>query len=539
MAKHPLDGKTLDLFGEPIAPETEALLERCGVPIKAVAGGAKRPLPAPPTSTGWPAPQPMAAKVESEPYPRDALPSAIRAAVDEVAGFVKAPIPLVASSALAAVSLVCQAHGDVKRAEKLQGPTSLALLNIADSGERKSTVDGFFTQPIRDYEKEKLQQGKPEREKHDAAMAAWLVKCGGVSEKIRQLSKEGKQTEGAEGELRTLHHNKPKPPRTHRLIYSDTTPESLAYDLHIKYPSAGVISAEAGIVFGAHGMGKDSVMRNMALLNILWDGGSLSIDRRTSESFTLYGARLTMALQIQESTLREFFARSGALARGTGFLARFLLAWPESTQGTRFFTEPPKHWPHLSAFHERIKAILNNPIPLDENDKLAPPVMSMTPDAKAAWVAYHDAIERQLAGGGELYDVRDVASKSADNAVRLAALFQMFEGSGGQISLDAFERAGRIAAWHLNESRRFFGELALPPEMADAVRLDGWLISYCRNQRTHIIATRDVQRLGPIRDGEKLRLALQGIEELDRVRVTQNQKRKMIMVNPALLEVAQ
>ena len=54
------------------------------------------------------------------------------------------------------------------------------------------------------------------------------------------------------------------------------------------------------------------------------------------------GARLTVALQVQEPTLREFFTRSGALARGTGFLARFLVAWPESTQGQRADSPKPR-----------------------------------------------------------------------------------------------------------------------------------------------------------------------------------------------------
>ena len=85
----------------------------------------------------------------------------------------------------------------------------------------------------------------------------------------------------------------------------------------------------------------------------------------------------------------------------------------------------------------------------------------------------------------------------------------------------AFEGASRIAAWHLNESRRFFGELALPAELADAARLDSWLIEYCRRERTHLVATREAQRLGPIRDKEKLTTALRELEELDRVKVAQ------------------
>lgn len=242
-----------------------------------------------------------------------------------------------------------------------------------------------------------------------------------------------------------------------------------------------------------------------------------------------------MALQVQEPTLREFFTRSGALARGTGFLARFLVAWPESTQGQRPFTDPPANWPHLAAFHRRIAAILDQPAPIDEDGALTPPMLPLTTEAKAAWVEYHNAIESELSSGGELYDVRDVASKSADNAARLAALFQMFEGAGGAIGADAFEGASRITAWHLHEARRFFGELALPAELADAARLDSWLIEYCQRERTHLVPTREAQRLGPIRDKEKLTAALRELEELDRVKVAQEGRRKTIKVNPALV----
>jgi putative DNA primase/helicase len=51
-----------------------------------------------PEGNGWPDPHPLAAKIEPEAYPLDALPDTIRAAVEEVAGFVKAPAALVASA---------------------------------------------------------------------------------------------------------------------------------------------------------------------------------------------------------------------------------------------------------------------------------------------------------------------------------------------------------------------------------------------------------------------------------------------------------
>ncbi len=489
---------------------------------------------------GWPDPQPLAAKIEPEPYPLDALPDTIRAAVEEVAGFVKAPAALVASSALAALSLACQAHIDAKRAEKLHGPVGLFLLTIADSGERKSTCDGFFTSAIRQYQEEQAEAMKPAIKEYQAAIAAWEAERDGILSAVKDAGKKGKPTDKLRGDLAQLQQDKPEPPRVPRLILGDETPENLAWSLAKQWPSAGVLSSEAGVVFGSHGMGKDSAMRNLALLNVLWDGGEFVRGRRKEgESFTVRGARLTMGLMIQETTLREYFSKSGGLARGTGFLARFLVAWPESTIGTRMFTEAPANWPHLAAYHRRIAAILNQPAPIDEDGALTPPMLHLTPEAKAAWAEYHDAIERELASGGELREVKDVASKSADNAARLAALFQMFEhGMGGAVGFDALDRATTITAWHLSESRRFFGELALPAELADAARLDSWLIEHCRQARTHMVGKNHVRQHGPLRDGSRLDAAIRELAELDRLQLVKDGKRLTIHLNPALVGVA-
>lgn len=489
--------------------------------------------------TGWPEPQPLTAKVEAEDYPVEALPGTIRAAVEEVHGFVKAPLPMVASSALAALSLAIQAHVDVKRAERLSGPVGKFFLTIADSGERKSTCDGFFMKAIRDYQDAQAEAAKPLLADYRADFDAWEAKRNGIKEKIRQQSKAGKPTLSDELALRELEHSKPELPRVPRLIYADVTPEAMAYGLARHWPSGAVISSEAGIVFGSHGMSKESVMRNLGLLNQLWDGTSLTIDRRSTESFTVRGARLTVALQVQEPTLREFFRSTGALARGTGFLARFLVAWPESTQGYRPFTEAPASWPHLETFHRRITAILEQPIPMDDDGALTPALLSLDREAKIAWIAFHDAIEGELASGGELYDVRDVASKSADNAARLAALFQIFEhGQGGAIGAEAFQSASQIVAWHLHESRRFFGALALPQELADAARLDCWLIDYYQRGQTHIVGKNHVRRHGPLRDGGRLDAAIKELIDLDRLRLLKDGKRLTLHLNPALVGVA-
>lgn len=485
----------------------------------------------------WLEPQTLIAAIDPLPYPIDAIPKIIRQAIEEVYGFTKAPLPMIASSAIAPLSLAAQAHINVKRTEKLTGPVALFFLTIADSGERKSTCDNFFMEEVKKYEKEQAKLANPLIDEYKAKIEIWEAKKNGLKERIKQDCKSGKPTDEAENALTELETEKPEVPRIPRMLYTDATPEALAYGIK-NWPSTGIISAEAGAVLGAHGMNKDSIMRNLAQQNILWDGGSLKYDRRSSESFIVNGGRLTQYLQVQEATLHDFLDRSGKLARGTGYLARFLLSWPKSTQGSRSFSEPPTSWPALSAYNRRIAEILNKPVSFGDNMEFNPVIMTLNDTAKNAWIIFHDTIEKELVNGGELRDIRDVASKAADNAVRLAALFQMFDGDSCVISVDSFESASRIVFWHLNEARRFFSELALPSELVNAVRLNQWLVDYCLQKNTNFITRREIQRCitpNRLRKSELLDRALLELVNALHIRQVTIHRRKEIYLNPKIL----
>ena len=99
-----------------------------------------------------------------------------------------------------------------------------------------------------------------------------------------------------------------------------------------------MISAEAGAIFGAHGIGYETIMRNLALLNVLWDGGEIAVDRR-----------LTLGLMVQPKALRGFLERAATLPRASSFIARLLIAWPASTQGTRSYRLAPDSMPTVKA----------------------------------------------------------------------------------------------------------------------------------------------------------------------------------------------
>ena len=453
--------------------------------------------------------------------------------MEEVANFTKAPIPLVAASALTAISLALQAHLDVRRAEKLQSPSSAYFLTIADSGDRKTTCDSYFMQAIRNHEAEQAELAMPDLRKYAADTQAWEAKRSGLKDKIRDLAKKQHLTVTIENALHELEFAKPVAPRVPKLLHADITPEKLGHFLANEWPSGGVVSNEAGAVFGSHGMGKDSIMRNLALLNTLWDGGEISSERKSTEGYTVRGARFTMDLQVQEATLREFFSKSGKLARGTGFLARFLISWPKSNMGKRLFTEAPSAWPHLEAFNRRLSVILNAAPPLN-NGVLTPHLMGLSDAAKQCWIQYHDMVEIELSTSGDYFDIKDVAAKSADNAARLAGLFERFANSdGGSISQDSFQLAAKVAAWHLEEAKRFFGEIVLPQVVLDAVRLESWLLDFNHKEE---LSTRYTQRHGPFRDKKQLDPAIAELESLDRIKLVQEGKRKLIKVNPMVLK---
>lgn len=492
-----------------------------------------------PDRAGWPEPLPLIADTRSQPYPLDALPGAIGDAVREVAGFVQCPVALAACSALSALSVASQGIANVARDECLQGPLSLYLLAIAESGERKSECDRRFMEPLRQWEAERRDAIQPELERYRAGLAAWEVAREALLQRIKQDVKKGRSAREAQADLVRLESEKPEPIPTPRVLLESETAESLAWNLARPdgWPCGGIVSAEAGIVFGGHAMRRDTIVNTLSLLNKLWSGEPYSVGRRTSECFVLRGARLSMGLAVQPGTIRAFFDESRGLARENGFAARFLIAWPDSTQGTRLYRAPPARWPGLTAFHHRLGALLDTPLPVDERGSLAPSVLPLDREAFEAWRQFYDGAERELRAGGELAEVRDVASKAAENVARVAALFHVFEdGPSGEVGSHHVAAAVRIVTWHLFEAERLLGGLVLPKAVANAMKLDAWLRSRPRGAGEWSVRVRDVMNAGPnaVRRKADLMAALAELDERDRARLDADGR--TIRINPALAE---
>ena len=491
----------------------------------------------------WQEPDPIINEQESADYPLEHLPESLRLLVVEIVNYLQCPVAMAANSVLAALSLSTQGLVNVSRDNRLIGAVSLFLMVIAESGERKSACDNLVL--------DKIKQLNTERFCNDAAiikdyqltqLQIWTAKRQGLMSALQQNTKTGESTEELERNIKEHDKDEPPRPRGTTFLYEDATIEALTKGLYFNSPSGGIFSSEAGVVFGSHGMSKDNATRTMGNINKLWDGDSIIIDRSDiSKNMLLTGRRLTLCLATQESTVRAFFDGTNGLARGTGFGARFLIAWPKSTQGTRLYKAPPSHWPHLTHFSNHVINLLNTDLSIDDaTGALRPITLHLSQQAHAAWIKFFNDTEQELGIGGELTDIKDVTSKAADNVARIAALFHVYEhGITGTISEAHILNAGHIMAWYLIESKRFFSEVSLSKELRHTTMLDNWLLNYCKEHQTHEISTRTLKQLCPnsLRNKASFDDAISHLIDLNRVKIVNQGKKKLIHLNPKLLEV--
>jgi len=458
-------------------------------------------------------PEPLVAPHEEpRPYPVDALPSTIRAAVTTYQEYGQQPIPLVASSALSVAALSTQGLVNVGRDRNLIGPISLNQAVIAESGERKTSADRRMKRPAQRWQEKFRTDHVAEVAAAESRVAAWRAQREGILAKIKSTSGRKPAADGLSiAELKlaltALEVDKPHGLTIPALFYEDASPEALAQEMATGWPSAALWSDEGALVVGSRGMSSnDSALRYFGLLNRFWDGNSFERFRTTAKSFTVTGRRLSCSLMMQHIVLCQLVAAAGGVARGTGFLARFLLAWPRSTMGTRDYRECTLDGPALSNWDARVTDLLSRPLPADPKTMaLDPPLINLSAGARSRWIEFHNDAEHELGQLQEFGDVADFAAKAAENAARIAGVFWVFEhGPSGEIDAETMEAGAAIASWHLHEAKRIMGATKVPQAVSDAALLVQWMQKPGTDGKERCkVSPRDILREGPARLRDK------------------------------------
>lgn len=430
----------------------------------------------------------------------------LRAAAEAVHGRTQAPLSMCAQSVLAAVTLAVQPHRDVELPGGGKKPLTALFASVADSGERKTSVDRVALAPVYEFEEELRANATAEAARHLADLAAWKeaaerIKKNGKGD--RALIRDGLLSLGPE----------PKPPPHPMLLVADPTPEGLILHLADGRPSAGVFTAEGGLLVGGAAFNEDTRMRTAALFNTLWDGEPIRRQRVLTGRSFLPGRRCSMHVMLQPVVADGLFG--DPMLDGIGMLARVLVVAPESTAGTRMFREVREEDRHALAAYRATVAALLRKAPATKTDDagiLDPPVMLLSAEARALWIEFANDTEKAIAPGGRLAPIKAFAAKIAEHAGRLAAVLAVYEDPDAmEVSADAMANGIALAQHYGQEMLRLAGAASINPDLRLAHRLLAWW----REQGGHDLHLAAIYQRGPnaLRDAATARRVMSLLEE--------------------------
>lgn len=433
-------------------------------------------------------PQPLLRELPSgQAYPVNAL-GPLQSVVEAVQAMTQAPMAIPAQSALSIAALAVQGFANV---ETLGGdrPLSLYCLTIADSGERKTSCDERFMEPVRAHEKEAGKQHAKDRQTWTNARDLWLAN----RHILMKGQKNGTLPDDALDELGP----EPKAPPSPDRIVNEPTYEGLTRLFAEGQPSLGLFSDEGGQFLGGFAMAKDNRQKTLTAFNNLWGGAPIKRTRQGDGAFTLYGRRLSLHLMAQPVVTYELL--SDPMARDSGFLPRCLICQPVSTIGTRLHRETVVDYAPLNAFARRLSGILNTGMCMDpDTGELKLRTLLLSEEARALLIGYSDEVEQAQLPGGEFEPIRGFASKAAEQAARIAGVLSLWQDMGlTHVSIEAMRCGITLAKFYLSEALRLSGAAQVSEEVAQAEALRVWMLSPSHGKNWLIL--RDVVQRGPNR----------------------------------------
>jgi hypothetical protein len=451
-----------------------------------------------PTPDGLPVPEPFIAEgpqhfihhlPEGLPYPVDAL-GPLRAAVLDVQGATQAPLAIPAASALAVASLAVQGFCDV---ETLDGtsPTSLYMLTVGTSGERKSSNDRKVLRALRQFEETEAGLCADEYQAWKNSHDLWK----GQREKILSEARTGKgeKRTAAQADLAAL-GKEPAAPASRDRTVKEPTFEGLTRKYVEGMPSLGLFSDEGGQFLGGFAMSRDNRQKTLAAFNDLWHGNPIVRTRAGEGSFTLYGRRFAMHLMVQPGLARDLFG--DGMAQDVGFLARFLVCQPATAIGTRFQADRRDDGPAQAAFGDRLTKILSRDLPMDDQTRaLTPRVLPLSPGARSQLSAFADRMERAQGRGQPYANATAAASKAAEQAARIAGVLTAWADlDAGEVTAGTMANGITLADYYLSESLRLTNAPAFSPDARQAEDLRKWLHD---TWTADTLLPSNVQQMGP------------------------------------------
>lgn len=440
-------------------------------------------------------PLPLFREIGAPPeFPIEALGPLMGRAAIEIHKTIQAPLAVIGQSLLGVASLVTQGQANIE-IDGREVSLSLFLITVAESGERKSAVDDVVLSAVLDWQQCLWNTYKQERGAYEAAL-----------ERSQEEKKNGSNPQS------------PEPPLMPIMVVEEPTYEGLVKYLEHGQPSIGLFSDEGGRFLGGNAMNRDNLLKTLAGFSSLWDAKSnkpITRMRSSDQSLALYGRRVALHLLIQESVYSKLNQQS--MCESQGFLPRCLISFPESMAGTRtYVTENPRELPSVKIFRDQCNALLDRRFPIADppapKNQLAPLTISLTGDAYAKWIEFHNQLETQLGKQGAYHPIRRFGSKAAEHVLCIAGVFAIFENpSTSKVEIGHIGRAIEIIEYYLLERLRLDSYACIDPTLLTAQKVLDW----AEVKGKQGVLLRDLYQYGPsdVRSKETASAILKVLEE--------------------------
>ncbi len=423
------------------------------------------------------APRPLVREIEpAEPFPIEAL-GPLQFAAEAIQAHTHAPAAICAQAVLGAVALVTQAHADVVLPTGQSRPTSLFLMTIAASGERKSAVDTLALRSIYEREAELRISHGQETDAFKVSYELWEARKAQAKAEFKVAKHaKGETSISAEADFRAV-GPEPEPPLAPILVCPEPTFEGYCKLTAIGHPALGLFSAEGGSFIGGFGMSQDQRLKTGAGLSSVWDGDPIKRVRAGDGSIVLAGRRLSLHLMAQPDVAAQMI--NDELLRSQGLLSRLLLVSPTSTAGTRFFCDPtPAARTDLARYDDQLAKLVRAALPLraQTRNELEPRKLGLTTEARRIWINFHDFIEQHLSDDRAFAPIAGLANKAAEHVARLAAAQTLWPDiNASHIDDIALGNATLLMRHYLAESLRLRSMAATQGLLRLAQRVLDWL----------------------------------------------------------------
>lgn len=433
------------------------------------------------------------------PYPVDCLGEELSEPAKAIHRKTDAPLAMCCQSVLAVAALTTQSRANVELSfgADIIRPISEFFITVADSGERKTSVDEEASRGINAYEEELRQAYVDEKMIYDLEIEHYNRRRANILNDRKKAQTCDRDT--LKDALRKL-GEQPKEPPPPMLTCPEPTIEGL-YKMYEKgCSSLGIFSDEGGQMIGGYSMREPLTrVHASAAFSDLWGGKPVKRVRSGDGASVLAHRRLSIHIMVQPQVAALLLGDN--LLNDQGILSRCLIVKPKSTAGSRFSCGASEaDEKAIKRLARRVLDILRCPQSSSSRGygELAPRTFKLSKEAVDQLKQFSVEVEVQLADGQRYHPIKPLAGKMVEHATRIAAVMTVFRRHDAEtVEIDDVKKAMGLMRYYAEEMLRIRTMSSVDPDIALAEET----LRYCQGRKSPLVSLPDVYQYGPHRIG--------------------------------------